>query len=86
MVHGPVQGHRLRFARLRAHPEPRQEKSLVATTLWALPSLREPLFDMKALLHFFEVAPRWDRQILTIAMCSSVLLLVLGATAELIAL
>ena len=63
-----------------------EEKSLVATTLWALPSLREPPFDMKALLHFFEVAPRWDRQILTIAMCSSVLLLVLGATAELIAL
>jgi hypothetical protein len=41
---------------------------------------------MKALLHLFEVAPRWDRQILTVAMCSSVLLFVLGAAAELIAL
>jgi hypothetical protein len=40
---------------------------------------------MQALLHFFEVAPRWDREILAVTLCGSALLLALGAAIQLIA-
>ena len=40
---------------------------------------------MKTLLHLLEAAPRCDRQIMAVTIASSALLLVLGATVELVA-
>jgi hypothetical protein len=74
---------------MNARAEP-NEKSLVATTLQALP-FRErrdesaSCGDEIVAVHMLKVASRWDREVLAVAVRSSALLLTLGAAVELLA-